>query len=121
GNAGRPRISSAQSPILIGQGAASMAARTALTPVNSPIVIVFQIGTADAETINCAGGGAAVWVATGHSVFACFACAVFGSLRENRAGSAMTAAGTIRQSEELAMTSPARRCCDMTAFAARLQ
>src|ERR1700757_4330405 len=55
GNAGRPRISSAQSPMAIGHGAASIAARTALAPLYSPMVIVFQIGACAAVTGTAPG------------------------------------------------------------------
>jgi hypothetical protein len=54
GNAGRPRISSASSPISIRQGAASIAARRALTPFEPPTVIVLQIGVSKAVGAVCA-------------------------------------------------------------------
>src|SRR5262245_45747850 len=44
GNAGRPKTSSASSLTHMGQGAVSIAIRTALTPLEPPTVIVFQVG-----------------------------------------------------------------------------
>jgi len=54
GNAGRPRISFASSPICIRQGAVSIASRMALTPFEPPTAIVFQIGVSRAVGAVCA-------------------------------------------------------------------
>jgi hypothetical protein len=60
GNAGRPRISFASSPICIRQGAVSIASRMALTPFEPPTVIVFQIGVSRAVGAVCACSAAKI-------------------------------------------------------------